>query len=262
MPLLKIYLPNAYELTQRDQEASFQLKQIFLPMDYSEGQRLREEINFRLSKLSTSGFFRLMFPALTDLIKLDDGVNKFYDASGSFKLHQFLREQLKVNARLLEIKKELGRIGSRSYIRLSDAFKDEAKFLEEGEPLKWCSSFLMLDFIVEIVLVLEEMEMVSTAAREAIQLDLCEKPSLFIRKLSPLLCAAQSIALEQKGAFSLSAVERTVDEALGYLRCSGERETLISQVKGRLFDKGCLELPEEASLEVVADVFQVANTLP
>jgi hypothetical protein len=106
------------------------------------------------------------------------------------------------------------------------------------------------------------MEMVSTATREAIQLDLSEKPSLFIRKLAPLLCAAQSIALEQKGALSLSAVERTVDEALSYLGYSGKRESLISQVKGRLFDKGFLEFPEEASLEVVADACLVANTPP
>lgn len=138
MPFLKINLPIAPDLTQHEQKISLQLKQLFLPMDYSEGERCRDKIKSCLFNLSTSDFLKLIFPVLIDLIKFDDGINKFYDAAGSFKLHQFLREQFKVNDRLLEIKKELGRISTRSYIRLSDAFEDEARLLEEEERLKWC----------------------------------------------------------------------------------------------------------------------------
>jgi hypothetical protein len=263
MTPLKIKLPGPHRLEPHGQTVSLMLKQLFLPMDYIERKRSREEIKPVLPHLSTPYFFRLIFSALTNLFQGDDGINRSYDAFGSFKLHHFLREQLKVNHRLFEIQKKILRINSHSYIRLSDANKEKLKLYEEIEPLSWCSSFLMFDLIVEIVIILEEMQIISESGFEGIQIGLLANPSLFIRTLAPLLCAAQSIALEQRGAFSLNAVDRTIAEALGYLGCLGERNVLISQVRSTLFDKGYLEFPREVSLERVDDdVFSIRKTSP
>lgn len=247
MKLLNIKLPAASILIEPKPLVLSLIKDLFTLKEDYKRKACCDEIEKYWGALSLSASCELIFLAFIDRMKLEDiKKDKFFDAIGSFKMHEFLKKNHWAKERMIEIARRRLQLLTTSYnfIRLADIFAQDEQLEQEFQSLEWAQSPSMFYLMIQIILALEALGALSEEITLSIKAQIMTDYSLFMRKLAPLFCVVQEIAINQEKTFSMNGLDLAINGVLMFLGQQAEGPVLAIQVKEILLEKKYLQVDE------------------